>query len=320
MEIKKNNCYSIGFDLGGSSLKYGYGNKKEGLLYFNTLHHEDKSLEGLIKLFNKALSDLTSLTSEGCDYKHSFTALGIATPGIVDTKNGVVLDSTPNLPFLKNLNLKSILNDITNIPVFVENDANLMTLAEASILSDKNVIGITIGTGIGTGFVQNISNIDDKKLSKSLNKIFKGENLKAMEAGHIIVVPNGRLCLCGKKGCLEAYCSAESMKRIIFEEYPDLNNMTLNSILKINEKKIQKKIYQIYDIFAVGLANLIVILDPGSIILGGGLVEDENYDFEYIKNKIFSNLTSIYQNVKIHKACYGNKAGVIGAILFSINL
>ena len=288
--------YIIAFDLGGTSLKYGFGNKNDGLMYFNIKFHEEKSLNGLIALFRSVIIDLRKR-------HHTFTSLCIASPGIIDCDNGTILGSVPNLPFLKGLNLKEILEEISGLPVFIENDANLMTYAEAYNYKTDTVLGITIGTGIGTGFVNN-------------NVIFNGENWMAMEAGHMIVVPDGRQCLCGKRGCLEAYCSAESMRKIVNELVPETIGLNIGKILSFNNELVREKIYQTLNIFAVGLSNLIMILNPGTLVIGGGVIEIECYDFDYLKKQIYQNLLIENRGFEIKKALYGNKAGVIGAMLY----
>ena len=286
----------IAFDLGGTSLKYGFGNTTEGLLFFDKKSHTENTLEGLTKLFSQVIHEIKS---KG----YIFKALGIASPGVIDTVNGVIIGSTPNLPYIKDVSLKKILTEISGLPVFVENDANLMTLAESQECETNSALGITIGTGIGSGFVS------DKK-------IFNGEYFRGMEAGHMIIVPDGRLCLCGKKGCFEAYCSSESIKRIINEQFPMTQGQDICKILNNNTPLLKQEINKILDIFAVAVSNLIMILNPGTVVIGGGVIEIEAFDFEYLSNKVYDLLTSEFKNCKIKKAVYGNKAGVVGAMVY----
>ena len=295
MEINNKFTQIIGFDLGGTSLKYGYGNLHEGLLYFDKKAHSSKTLNGLLKLFSDVYDELKNT-------EQNFTALSIASPGVIDSINGVVLGSTPNLPFLRNVNLKEKLTKITGLPVFVENDANLMTLAESHVCDTKSVLGITIGTGIGTGFV------NDKK-------IFCGEFFKAMEAGHMIIVPNGRQCLCGKKGCFEAYCSSESIKKIITEQFPETKGDNIFKVLNNKNLNIIEEINKILDIFALGISNMIMILNPGTVVIGGGVIEIEAFNFEYLSEKVNTYLANEFKGCIIKKAVYGNKAGVMGGVV-----
>ena len=301
METNKDTKYYAGFDLGGSSLKYGYGNIEEGLKFFKTKNHEEKTLEALKQILKDAYDDITNSV---IDSEIKIEGLGMATPGIVNNDTVVVLGSTPNLPFLKGLNLKELLEEITNVPVAVENDANLMTLAESINVQEENILGITIGSGIGTGFVH-------KK------RIFKGEHYKAMEAGHMIIKPNGRLCLCGKKGCVEAYSSADSMKKIIGDQFPEFKKLPINEILKLTDFRIKLILRELQDVLAHAIANLIVVLDPGIVFIGGGIIETESYDFKYLKNQINAFLSNDYKNFTVKKAVLGNRAGVMGGVMLS---
>jgi glucokinase len=296
METKNQTKSIIAFDLGGTSLKYGYGNHDAGLVYFNGKFHKDKTLTSLQELFTQIISDFRRTNNE-------FSAVSIAAPGIINTESGVILGSVPNLPFLRNVSLKDLLFEISKLPVYVENDANLMTLAESQGCDSRVVLGITIGTGIGTGLV-----ID--------KQIFTGENNRAMEAGHIIVVPNGRRCLCGKKGCLEAYASAESMKHIIYDKFPDMRDLTILKILSSDSLEVRKQLRTILDIFAIGIANLIMTLNPGTIYIGGGVIEIESFEFDYLANRVQSFVTSEFTDFEIKRAVHGNKAGTIGAMIY----
>ena len=304
METKVNNLYYLGFDLGGTSLKYGYGNNKEGLLFFNSKQHEEKTIEDLKKSLKASFDEMLKKANED---GYSIKAIGMGTPGIIDSEQGLVIGSTPNLKYLKGINLKDIFSEITDLPVVLENDANLMTYSEASLSTEKCVLGITLGSGIGTGFVDNFL-------------IFKGEQNMALQAGHMIVKPTGRLCLCGKKGCLEAYCSAESIKKMVSDQLPEFKTLSLNDIFKHNDFRVKLIIRELLDILSFGISNLIVILNPGAVVIGGGVAECDAFDFKYVKNQINLYLSREYKNVIIRKAKNGNKAGVIGAIMLANNV
>lgn len=289
--------YVIGFDLGGTSLKYGIGNSTEGIIYFNSKKHSEKSIKGLKTLFSYAIEDIR---------KHSddFYAICIASPGIINKDSGMILGSVPNLPFLKNQNLKELLSKLTGLPVVIDNDANIMTYGESLRHGKKSVLGITIGTGIGTGFVSD-------------GNIFNGINWKAMEAGHTIVMPEGRKCMCGKQGCLEAYASANSILRIFNENFPETVKYNIGEIFyRCNQNdNYRTLINEIYKLFAISVSNLIMILDTDVVSIGGGVIEIHDFDFEYLKTCISKNLTEEYHNVIIEKAIFGNKAGVYGSII-----
>ena len=297
-EMSSRADYTIAFDLGGTSLKYGYGNQEKGLQYFNYVNHHEKTLNSMLHLFVSIIKELMK--------QHIiFSRVCIALPGTIDASQGVVLGAPPNLPFLKDVNLKELIDDKVLLPVFLDNDANLMTLAEAQLCISSSVLGITIGTGIGSGFVLD-------------NKIIHGERWKAFEAGHTVIIPNGRQCLCGKKGCLEAYASAESMKRIVSEKFPNYKDLSIYEVLNLNDSKVKKAINGVLDLLAIGIANMVMILNPGTVVLGGGVIEIDSFDFEYLKNRVYDNLMPEFCNFYIKKAEYGNKAGVIGGLFYPV--
>jgi len=298
----------ICLDLGGSSLKYGYGNSQEGLLYYNAVFHKEKSLTALEELFARVIQEIVGSSLAATDTKtpRDFSALCIATPGIVNPQYGRVMGSVPNIPYIEGVNLKDLLFPLCQLPVYVENDANMMTLAESYQCTTESVVGITIGSGIGTGLVIN-------------HQIFHGEDARAMEAGHIIVSPGGRRCFCGKKGCFEAYCSSDSMKRIVGEHFPDTQGMSILKILNHESPAVQKVIRQILDIFAIALSNLIMILNPGTIVIGGGVIEIESFPFDYLCHQTYENLTSEFKECLIKKAVFGNKAGCVGGCYLPIS-
>jgi len=292
--------YYLGFDLGGTSLKSGFGNSSEGIISFQTYPLANKTINNLKKTFLLALNDIVR-KSKLSKTPNRLLAVGLATPGIINHDTGLILGSSPNLPCLQNMNLKDLVADITQLPVWTDNDANLMTLAEAKHCSSHSVLGITVGTGIGTGFV-----VD--------HQIFHGEHFRALEAGHTIVVPQGRQCLCGKKGCLEAYCSAESIKNLVYESHPELVNLSLSDIFQHLGGNVQSIVNNTLSIFGIGIANLIMILNPGTVVIGGGVTEITFYNFPLLTEKITSSLTEAFKDVLIKKAKFGNQAGVLGGI------
>lgn len=228
----------------------------------------------------------------------SKTKIGIAVPGILDYKNGVIL-KCPNLKYLNNLNLKKELK--ANITI--ENDANCFTLAEAILGAGKNnniVFGITLGSGIGGGLI--IKN-------KNKIKIYRGAFGGAGEAGHLTIKFDGEKCSCGNLGCFESYCSAKFFKR---KEYSSKE-------LVEKAKRVDKKALKIFKEYGrylgIGLSNVINLIEPEVIIIGGGISKSWPYFLaetkREIKNRTFSPISKKYIKVKISEL--GELAGVIGA-------
>ena len=299
--------YFLGIDIGASSVKYGWGNSKVGLQYFNKKELNTKTLPFLKNI----ISEILNIASDNLSWKN-LKAIGIGTPGTIDRNVHQIVGVNPNLPFLVNLDIRNLIPENIKLPVYWDNDANLMCFAEAWLRDfKKDIIGITIGSGIGCGFVQK-------------DRIFHGSNGYAMELGHICIIPGGELCSCGRKGCVEAYSSVNGLKRRISSlEVPFTkteSSLEIKDLLHL--AAIDPKANHILEeglfILAQGIANLCVLLDPEIIVLGGGAMEGNLYDWEKLQKKIIDFMPMINaEHTRIEKALAGNRAGVLGAIILA---
>ncbi len=295
----------LGLDIGGSSIKFGWGNSKQGLLHSERIILEDTSLKAVFNTINK----IEKIVQNNIGFD-KVDAIGVGVPGTYDIISGEIKGINPNLPELTNINPKNMFSDKMESYIFVDNDANLMALAEASCLPDaKHVLGVTIGSGIGCGFVIN-------------NQIYHGANGYALELGHTIVEINGEKCNCGKNGCLEAYSSVNGILNQIkrTKPYEELKNMTDILMASQNDEHILRLINNSLNYLSVAIGNLIIILDVEVVVIGGGVIEMKNYPFLKLKKLILDGLPEINKNkVSVNKAHFGNKAGVIGAIKIAEN-
>lgn len=296
----------LGLDIGGSSIKYGWG-CKSGLQYFGSIHHKEKSLAGFKQTVDQIL--------EECRQKvgwERISAVGIGTPGTIDLQSSKLVGVNPNLPFWTNLDPRDLIPANLNIPVFCDNDANVMCLAEAWLRgSEKKVAGITVGSGIGCGFV-----VD--------GKIYRGAHGYAMELGHTTSFADGEPCFCGRYGCLEAYTSVEGLKRrmqkIPGAERQIFAHSGLRELLDFSQDKAEAKkiIQEGLKTLARGISDLVVILDPDVVVLGGGAMDGGLYPFEELAKTAKTYMPA--QNAEkttLEKALEGNRAGVLGAIILA---
>ncbi len=287
-------------DLGGSFLKYAYGNKAKGIVFHDRIAiAKPDNNEHIFGVISEAIRIIK-------EKEPKIEYFGMGTPGTVNVERGVVTGVTPNLPNIVNIEMKKEIEKRNNIKVHIENDANIMCYAEASKHADQNVLGITIGTGIGSGFVYN-------------NEIYHGQNHSALELGHTIVNINGRKCKCGKIGCAEAYCSANSMLAICNESFPELEIKSIADLLDLTNvnSKVHRKVEELLTYLGVTIANAITILDPHVVCIGGGVVDIPNFDFSFLQNIIKEYLAINYQGTLITKANFGNQAGIYGGILIA---
>jgi len=201
---------------------------------------------------------------------------------------------------------KDLQNDLKNIlhhDISIENDANCFALAEANLGAGKDsnlVFGVIMGTGVGGGITIN-------------GKIHHGRNNIAGEWGHHCLHNDGNRCYCGNSGCVETYISGPSLEQN-WSQLSGLNQSLPEILQNFNNQHFQNWKKSFIDNFALSLSNVIDILDPDMIILGGGL---SNIDFLYdeAKNAVYDKVFSDAVDTPIVKNLLGDSAGVFGACL-----
>ena len=285
--------YKLGVDLGGTKI--------EAVLLDENLNvMEKKRIPTPQNDYPQILNSISSLISDISENVSDFS-LGICTPGAISKKTGLIKNS--NTQCLIGRSLKEDLENKLGKKISMENDANCFTMAESTLGAAVDyglVFGVILGTGVGGGI------IIDKKLHSGRTNI-------AGEWGHHTLHRYGNSCYCGKTGCVETYISGPSLEN----RWTKLTGKSqpLPEILSNIDNEIGKKWKdEFLENFGYGLANVIDILDPDVIVLGGGL---SNIDFLYnegkesVYDKVFSDLvdTPILQNK------LGDSAGVFGACM-----
>jgi glucokinase len=244
----------------------------------------------------------------------TLNAASILVPGTLDSANEIVTQA-PNLPSLIRFNLKSALEDTFRIPVLLENDANAAAVGEmwlGAARGARNVICITLGTGVGAGIILD-------------GKLWRGTFGTAGELGHTTFDAfNGPECKCGNRGCLEMYASATAIVRMARESLSSHSNTTLSdqclTAAKVYEAGVQGdslalEVFRTVGAYlGVGIANLINILGPEVIVIGGGVANGwtlfEGAMREQVLKRASRPLTPM---VEIKPALCGDNAGLLGA-------
>jgi fructokinase len=286
----------IGIDLGGTKI--------EGILLDDKLNVIERTRipTQQEKGYKSILDSIASLVNELKTKSNDTVSIGISAPGAISKKTGLIKNS--NTQCLIGMPLKEDLQQALNQKISMDNDANCFALAEATLgaARDHNVVfGVILGTGVGGGIVIN-------------GNVHKGRTNIAGEWGHHTLRIDGNKCYCGKLGCVETYISGPALEK----RWTKLTGKTesLSSIIQnIDDTTIGlqwKK--EFLENFAIGLANVIDILDPDVIVLGGGIsnipfLYDEGRDYVY--DKVFSDLVE----TPIIKNQLGDSAGVFGASL-----
>ena len=284
----------IGIDLGGTKINACLINEKGEIIQRSAVETEAK--KGRDVVLNNIQKSIEAL-----DYNDAL-AIGIGTPGFIDAKNGIVTFSG-NIEGWTGLNLKNAVEEFVDIPVFVENDANIALLAEKWIGAGKNykdIVMITLGTGVG-GAIYN-----------EKSGLLSGSNFQGAELGHIILHPGGDYCTCGQHGCVEAYCAGTAISK----NYEKLTGKLLSGeeILKISSQDLDaRKVLENYQInLAYFLTSLRNIFDPEVIIIGGGVIHSKDIWWDGMIEK-FDKTCNNTENIDVVAAKFLNDAGVIGA-------
>lgn len=284
----------IGIDLGGTKINACLINEKGEIIQRSAVETEAK--KGRDVVLNNIQKSIEAL-----DYNDAL-AIGIGTPGFIDAKNGIVTFSG-NIEGWTGLNLKNAVEEFVDIPVFVENDANIALLAEKWIGAGKkykDIVMITLGTGVG-GAIYN-----------EKSGLLSGSNFQGAELGHIILHPGGDYCTCGQHGCVEAYCAGTAISK----NYEKLTGKLLSGekILKISSQDVDaRKVLENYQSnLAYFLTSLRNIFDPEVIIIGGGVIHSKDIWWDGMIEK-FNKTCNNTENIDVVAAKFLNDAGVIGA-------
>lgn len=306
---------AIGVDIGGTKVTTAAVDSEINIIAEKTEPTQCQSAEGLVKQVVGLINDLL-VCSELSSVEVVGVGLGVA--GLVDFKQGLVY-YCPNLS-LENVALKSRLEQKVALPVFVDNDANLATLAEMLHGAGRgvaNFVCLTIGTGIGGGLVIE-------------GKLYRGSRNLAGEIGHTIVEPQGARCGCGQRGCLEAMASGQALVRLAREKFSQnkaslvfqevegrlesINGEIVIEAARQGDKLANQVLGEIGSYLGQGLASVINLLDPELIIVGGGLVVAGKLILGPARRVVAEKiLPRGKREVPIVSAKLGPKAGLIGA-------
>lgn len=310
--------YSIGIDLGGTKILIGLVEKESGKVVSH-IKKKTKKEKGPENIVRKMVEGVEELLEESGESFTEISSIGIGSAGQIDRKNGIIIGA-PNLDCY-NLNLKEILQNKFNIPVFVGNDVEVATIGEQKFGAGKgcaDFVCVFVGTGIGSAIVKN-------------GHIIYGATGTAGELGHIIVDLNGRPCACGAHGCLEAYASRSAIETRIegalkkgrksciseyLEEGKAITSSMIRKSIEREDELVTQCVSEASEYLSGGLASVINLINPELIILGGGLIEAVDYFYKQtIKKAKSKSLPVPAEKIGFSKTILGDYSGVIGAAL-----
>ncbi len=309
--------FNIGIDLGGTNIKVGLVDENYNIVAKTSVKTNlprpaqeicASIVEAVWTVLNEAKVTIGEVNS-----------IGIGTPGVANRDSGTVLYSC-NLGF-KNTDLRALIRKQLDKPVFVENDANAAAFGEVLAGAGKgykNVVVVTLGTGVGGGII-----ID--------GRIYTGFNFCGGELGHTVIEFGGRQCSCGRRGCFEAYSSAtalinmtkESMEANKDSKMWELAQGSLDNVdgktafdgMRADDSAAKDVIKTYIDYLGCGLTNIVNTFQPEMLLIGGGICkEGENLTkplYEFINRESYC--VDAEQVTKLDICKLGNDAGIIGA-------
>lgn len=312
--------YLIGIDVGGMSIKGGIIDSESGKILVQhaipttTQYTKDYSIsKDIAKVIDIILAEANMKIDD-------IVGIGIGQPGSIDSERGVVRYSNniaiENVPVVDELKVKY------NLPIYISNDANCAALGEYVFGAGrgyKDIVFITLGTGVGSGII-----ID--------GKLFEGRSGAGAEAGHMIINVDGEKCNCGSRGCWETYASATALIRQtkaalddpankdsymheVAKEEGKVSGKTAFIAAKKGDKAGQAVVDQYIKYIAVGLVNMANIFRPDAILIGGGISKEK----EYLTKPLQAQLDACTYGGKynprviVKTASLQNDAGILGA-------
>jgi len=308
----RSNIHALALDVGGTNIRLAVVNQSGHIIArqqcktsLSRIHASSSDQIGaeLLCILTSAITDM--LTSHA-----GIHAIGVGFPGFFRQETGI-LASSPNIPCLLDFPLAERLSDAVSLPVHVQNDAALAALGEFCFgvgRGLKNLLHLTLGTGIGGGLI--------------LNGIpYLGESGMAVEIGHLCVVPNGRICGCGGSGCLEAYASASA----VTARYAEASSQKTVDAKDVLQRALDGDALAIQILHEAGsylghaIAETVKLLDVHNISISGGLTGA----WEFLSKPMNASLNEhlippLKERVKLHQSQLDDDAGLLGAAILAL--
>lgn len=306
--------YYVGIDLGGTNIAAGVVDEKFRIIARSKLK-TNRKLSGDEVI--RCCAEAARLAVENAGLKmENISAVGLGSPGTVNCETGVI-EYANNLNFA-NTPAAEILRSELGIPAYAENDANAAAYAEfvaGSAVGAKDVVCITLGTGVGGGIIIG-------------GKLYSGFNYGGAELGHTVIDINGPECTCGRHGCFEVYSSATGLIRMTIEamnEHPEslMHSMMGDHVsaklafaaMRAGDETAKAVVDKYIKYLAAGITNTINVFQPDILCIGGGVCnEGDNLLIplrEQVAGEVYTRRGS--KKTKIVIASLGNDAGIIGA-------
>ncbi|MFP4473756.1 MAG: ROK family protein [Candidatus Omnitrophota bacterium] len=296
--------FIVGVDVGGTNVKLGLVGR-DGAISARSRLSTESYVSDPKKLIS-ALADAIKRLVEGQGLSHEdVRAVGMGLPGQIDPERGAVV-LLPNIPGWKNIPLCKYLKPKLNVPVFLDNDVNLVTLGEwkhGAGRGAEHMLGITLGTGVGGAMILD-------------GRLYRGAAFAAGEIGHLPINLSGPKCTCGSYACMEAYVGNQRLlkkARRIFRK----KSITLEEIGQRAKKGEQKALVfwnEAGEQIGAGLVGVVNLLSPQKIVIGGGVSNNHRFIFPAIRRQLKNRAMPLQAKMtRVVRASLGDDAGIIGA-------
>lgn len=308
--------YYIGIDFGGTNIAVGVVTEEGNIIASDST----PTLAG--RPYTEIVADMAMVSKRAVEKANLTMAdikgIGIGSPGLIDSKNGVVLNSN-KLKF-KHAPIGQELSKLLGLPVHVENDANAAAYGEYAIngKGTEDFVFVTLGTGVGGGIILN-------------GKLYTGFNRFGGEIGHMVLVHNGIPCGCGHSGCWENYAAVTALinqTKEAIEKHPDsfmakyaeergkVDGRTAFDAAKAGDEPANTVVKQYLEYVAAGIVSVINIFQPEKVLIGGGISKEGDYLLKPIQEYVrIHEYNREEPHTEIGLATLFNDAGIIGAAM-----
>lgn len=316
--------FFLGVDLGGTKIRTALVDGTGRIVARD--YRETRAEEGPDAGLERILAAADAVLVQAGLSRSHIAAVGIGSPGPLDIERGVIV-SPPNLPGWGAFPLRQRVQDALGITTVLENDANAAALGEHRFGAGrgaKHMIYVVAGTGIGGGLILN-------------GELYRGVSGMAGEIGHTTLLPGGPLCGCGNRGCLEALAAGPAIARAARERIAAGMSTTMTELALSDPRRITARLVaeaaaqgdeiarqvlsEAMDYLGLGIANLVNILNPELIVIGGGLANIGEALLGPVRRAIEQHaFFSLAQTVRVVKAELGDDAGALGAAAVAMTL
>lgn len=311
--------YILAISIGVTSLRFAITDLRANII--ESLMTPTEEWLGPEIIIGKIIKNIEKLITKTKIKKDNISGIGIKGPGLIDSEKGIVI-FFPNLTDWNNINLKQIIEEKIGIPVYIDNECRILSIAEKKFGIAKNIrnfVVVLTGIGIGTGVF-----ID--------NKLFIGNKGMAGEVGHIITdLRSKKLCHCGNFGCLETLCSSRALvenikkdlergEKSILKSNEQFDFDDLIKPFKENDPLVLRNVAENARLLGIGISNIMKMFNPELVVIHGKFVDFGDKYLDILKEAVSrSTFPKVMDNYNIQFTRLSENAGIIGAAVFAFD-